>query len=69
MTNQNIELQVLVNNKPVKTWGHQSRTYVEAKAGSEYSLKIKILISKQRILILHMMKIMKLINNILLTVF
>lgn len=41
MTNQNIELQALINNKPVKQWGRDGRTFIEAKVGSEYSLKVR----------------------------
>lgn len=41
MKNEGIELDVLVNERPVKTYGHQGRTYIEAKDGTEYKLRIR----------------------------
>ena len=38
MTN---ETQILVNGKPVKKYIHNGKTYIEAKEGSEFSIKIK----------------------------
>lgn len=37
----NVELQVLINNKPVKTYGHNGYVYIEGRIGTEFTLKIK----------------------------
>jgi len=37
----NIEVQVLVEGKPIKQYGHEGRTFVMAKDGVEYSVKIR----------------------------
>jgi len=41
MNKQNIELDVLVNQRPVRQFGHAGKTFIEAKVGSEYSLRIR----------------------------
>jgi len=35
------ELQVLVNERPIREYGHQGRTYVAASKGSEFALKFR----------------------------
>lgn len=40
MKNTNISVQVLVNGKPVKKYGYKGKTYIEAKKGTEYSLRV-----------------------------
>lgn len=37
----NIDIIILVNGKPIKTYYHQGRAYVEARYGDEYSIKIR----------------------------
>lgn len=36
-----LELQVLVNDRPVREYGHQGRTYIEGKRGSRFTLKFR----------------------------
>lgn len=37
----NTQVEVLVNGKPIKQYSHQGKTYIEAKIGTEYSVKIR----------------------------
>lgn len=37
----NVEFQVLINNRPVKTYGHNNKVYIEGRTGVEFTLKIK----------------------------
>ena len=37
----NTQVEVLVNGKPVRQYVHNGNTYIEARAGTEYSIKIK----------------------------
>ena len=37
----NTQVEVLVNNSPVRQHNHNGNTYIEARAGTEYSIKIK----------------------------
>jgi hypothetical protein len=39
--NNSFEVDILVNNKPVRKYSHQGRTFIEAKEGTEYSIKIR----------------------------
>jgi len=41
MKNKNYELDVLVNNKPVKQYGHEGESWIEAKEGTDYTIKVK----------------------------
>lgn len=41
MNTNSASIQVLVNGKTIKQYLHQGSTYIEAKEGSEYSIKIK----------------------------
>lgn len=38
---KNVELQLLVNGKPVPTYGHDGRTFVEGREGTNFSLRVK----------------------------
>ena len=38
---QDIEVEILVNGKPVKKFSHENKTYIQANKGSAYSIKIK----------------------------
>jgi len=40
MYRNSFELRVLVNGKPVKEYAHEGKTFIEAKEGSRYSLKL-----------------------------
>lgn len=51
MLQNNFEVQILINGNPVKEYCHNGKTYIEGKAGSRYSLKIKNN-SCQRILVI-----------------
>lgn len=41
MNTEQVTLKLLVNDKPVITYGHQGRTYVEAREGSQFTLRLK----------------------------
>src|SRR5690349_5729842 len=41
MNKNKYEINVLINGKPVKEYFHNNRFYLEAKNGSEYSIKLK----------------------------
>lgn len=41
MTNQNIEVDVLINGRPVKQFGQNGRVFIEARVDSEYSIKVR----------------------------
>jgi len=41
MQKNQIELNVVVNVNPIKEYGHKGLTYIEARRGKEYTLKIK----------------------------
>lgn len=41
MNTTSVTLKLLVNDKPVVTYGHNGRTYVEAREGSEFTLRLK----------------------------
>lgn len=41
MKNDKVELQLLVNGKPVPTYGHDGRTFVEGRENTAFSLRIK----------------------------
>jgi len=41
MNKNNVEVVVLVNDKPVKMYGRNGKTYIVANYGAEYSIKIK----------------------------
>jgi hypothetical protein len=40
-TNQNIDVDILVNGKPVRKYSHESKTFIEARDGTPYSIRIK----------------------------
>ena len=37
----NVEIQVLIDDKPVKQFGHEGKTFVLAQKGKQYSVKIR----------------------------
>lgn len=39
--NTSVELQLLVNGRPVTTYGREGRTFVEGREGKEFSLRVK----------------------------
>ena len=39
--NNSFELQVLVNGKPVKRYPHNGQVFIEARTGTEYTLRLK----------------------------
>jgi len=41
MKNNNYEVDILVSDKPIKKYSHQGKTYIEAKAGASYTIRIK----------------------------
>lgn len=41
MNIQNVEVRVVINDHPVKEFAHDNKLFVEAKDGSEYTVKIK----------------------------
>lgn len=41
MQNTSIEVEILVNGKPVKKFSHEGKTFIQANKGSEYSIKVK----------------------------
>ena len=41
MSLYDIEVEILVNGKPVKKFSHEGRTYIQANKGSAYSIKVK----------------------------
>jgi hypothetical protein len=41
MNNGNIEVQVLVNGRPVREYSHEGNTYIEGREGTEYVIKVK----------------------------
>ena len=41
MNRSDYQVDILVNQKPVRQYFHNGRTYIEAKIGSEYSIRIK----------------------------
>ena len=41
MSVHDIDVDILVNGRPVKKYSHQGRVFVEAKHGNEYSIKIR----------------------------
>lgn len=41
MYNDKYEVNVLINGKPIKEYYHKDKFYIEAKEGSEYTIKIK----------------------------
>ena len=43
-----IDVEILVNGKPVKKFSHEGKTYIQANKGSAYSIKIKNSSSKRR---------------------
>lgn len=45
--NNNYTLEILVNGKPIKKFGHNSKSYVEARNGAEYQIRIKNNTSKR----------------------
>lgn len=40
-SSKNVELQLLVNGKPIPTYGHKGKTFVEGREGTPFSLKVK----------------------------
>src|SRR5258708_941712 len=40
-SNQEFELYVLVGGKPIKEYFHESSTFVEGRAGSEYTVRVR----------------------------
>jgi hypothetical protein len=40
-TNTSVELQLLVNGRPVTTYGREGRTFVEGREGNEFSLRVR----------------------------
>lgn len=41
MTNKQIELDVLVNGKPVREYAHEGKSFIESREGTEYALRVK----------------------------
>lgn len=41
MKNNNYEVDILVNDKPIKKYAHNGKTYIEAKPNQSYSIRIK----------------------------
>jgi len=41
MYSNNIEVDILVNGRPIKQYAHEGRTYVKAEHWTEYTIKIK----------------------------
>lgn len=41
MSYQTLEVDILVNGKPVKKFAHKGKTYIQANRGTEYSIRIK----------------------------
>lgn len=46
-----IDVEILVNGKPVKKFSHEGKTYIQANRGSAYSIKIKNNSRKRRMFI------------------
>lgn len=51
MYQHDIEVEILVNGKPVKKYSHNSQTFIQANKGSFYSIKIKNNSCKRRLFI------------------
>lgn len=46
-----VEVEILVNGKPVKKYSHNGQTFVQANVGSSYSIKLRNLSHKRRMFV------------------